>query len=87
MDLVAFEHERDFVVGALREGHLDYLETVSEAAEAELFRYLIDRRILQRLAETCPTQRQKEEVPVCCMWPARSVCGCTEPPPIMLILT
>ena len=64
MDLVAFEHDRDFVVGALREGHLDYLETVSEAAEAELFRYLIDRRILQRLAETYPTPRQKEEVPV-----------------------
>lgn len=64
MDLVAFEHDREFVLGALREGNLDYLEHVSEAAEAELFRHLIGRDILKRLAETYPTPRKKEEVPV-----------------------
>lgn len=64
MDLVAFEHDREFVVGALREGNLDYLEHVSEAAETELFRHLIGRDILKRLAETYPTPRKKEEVPV-----------------------
>jgi len=64
MDLVLFEHDRDFVVSALREGNLDYLEHVSEAAETELFRHLIGRDILKRLAETYPTPRKKEEVPV-----------------------
>lgn len=64
MDLVAFEHDREFVLGALREGNLDYLEPVSEAAETELFRHLIGRDVLKRLAETYPTPRKKEEVPV-----------------------
>lgn len=64
MDLVAFEHDREFVLGALREGHLDYLEHVSEAVETELFRDLIGRDLLKPLAETYPTPRKKEEVPV-----------------------
>lgn len=64
MDLVAFEYDRQFVIDALREGNLDYLEHVSEAAETELFRDLIGRDILKRLAETYPTPRKKEEVPV-----------------------
>jgi len=63
-DLVAFEHDRSFVIDALRQGEFDHLETVSEAAEADLFRHLIGRQILDRLAETYPTPRKKEEVPV-----------------------
>ena len=34
MDLVALENDPAFVTDALRQGELDYLETVSEAAEA-----------------------------------------------------
>jgi hypothetical protein len=64
MNLVLFEHDRDFVVSALREGNLDYLEHVSEAAETGLFRELIGRGVLERLAESFPTPRKKEEVPV-----------------------
>jgi len=41
-----------------------YLEHVSEAAEADLFRPLIGRQVVQRLADTYPTPRKKEEVPV-----------------------
>ena len=40
------------------------LEHVSEAAEADLFRHLIRRQVIQRLAETYPTPRKKEEVPI-----------------------
>jgi Transposase DDE domain len=64
MDLVAFHYDRAFVLNALRQGEIDYLEHVSEAAEADLFRHLIGRQVVQRLAETYPTPRQKEEVPV-----------------------
>jgi hypothetical protein len=64
MDLVAFENDPAFVIDALRQGEFDHLETVSEAAEADLFRHLIDRQILERLAETYPTPRAKQEVPV-----------------------
>jgi len=52
------------VLDALRHGDLDYLEHVSEAAEADLFRHLLRRQVIQRLAETYPSPRKKEEVPV-----------------------
>jgi hypothetical protein len=52
------------VIDALHRGEVDYLENVSAAVEADLFRHLLDRRVLERLAETYPTPRQKEEVPV-----------------------
>jgi hypothetical protein len=64
MDLVSFQYDRSFVLEALRQGDIDYLEHVSEAAEADLFRHLIRRQIIQRLAETYPTPRKKEEVAV-----------------------
>ena len=42
VNLTVFEHDRQFVVDALRRGEIDYLENVSEAAEANLFRHLIE---------------------------------------------
>ena len=51
MDLVTFQYDRSFVLDALRHGDIDYLEHVSEAAEADLFRHLIQRQVIQRLAE------------------------------------
>jgi hypothetical protein len=64
VDLTAFQYDRSFVRDALRQGEIDCLEHVSEAAEADLFRHLIRRQVIQRLAETYPTPRKKEEVPV-----------------------
>jgi hypothetical protein len=64
MDLLAFEHDRPFVLEALRNGEIDYLEHVGEAVEGDFFRQLIDRGVLQRLADGYPTPRKKEEVPV-----------------------
>ena len=64
MDLLAFEHDRAFVLEALRNGEIDYLEHVGEAVEGDFFRQLIDRGVLQRLADSYPTPRKKEEVPV-----------------------
>lgn len=64
MDLLAFEHDCGFVVKALRRGEIDYLEPVTEAVEADFFRHLIDRQVLERFASTYPTPRKKQEVPV-----------------------
>ena len=64
MDLVTYQYDRSFVLDALRNGDIDYLEHVSEAAEADLFRHLIRRQVIQRLAETYPSPRKKQEVPV-----------------------
>ena len=41
MDLLTFQYDRSFVLDALRQGDIDYLEHVSEAAEADWFRHLI----------------------------------------------
>ena len=64
MDLLAFEQDRGFVLKALRRGEIDYLESVTEAVEADFFRHLIDRQLLDRLAASYPTPRKKQEVPV-----------------------
>jgi hypothetical protein len=64
MDLIALQYDRSFVVDALWRGELDYLEAVSEAAEADFFRHLLRRDVLNRLAEQYPTPREKQEVPV-----------------------
>ena len=64
MNLTVFEHDRQFGIAALRRGEVDYRENVSEAAEANWFRHLIDRRVLERLAESYPSPREQEEVPI-----------------------
>lgn len=64
MDFAAFEFDRNFVIEALCRGEVDYVENVSEAAEADFFRHLLGRDVLARLAESYPTPRKKEEVPV-----------------------
>jgi hypothetical protein len=64
MDLLAFQHDRKFVLEALQRGEVDLVENVSEAAEADLFSHLIRRQIIHRLAETYPSPRKKHEVPV-----------------------
>jgi hypothetical protein len=64
MHLIAFQYDRAFVLEALRHGQVDFVENVSEAAEADFFRHLIRRDVLNRLAERYPTPRKKEGVPV-----------------------
>jgi hypothetical protein len=50
MDLVGFQFDRPFVLDALSRGEIDYLENVSEAAEADFFGHLIRRDVPNRLA-------------------------------------
>jgi len=64
MKAILFEHDRPFVIDALHRGEVDYLENVCQAVETDLFRHLIGRGVLDRLAESYPTPRKKEEVPV-----------------------
>jgi len=64
MDLVIFEENKPFVLEALRNGEFDYMEAASEVFEADFFRFIKARALLDELAETCPTPRKKEEVPL-----------------------
>lgn len=63
-DLVVFEHDKEFVLEAFRSGEFDSLEVVSEVVERDFFQFLRSQKILQALAQSYPTPRVKEEVPV-----------------------
>ena len=64
MDLVVFEENKPLVLQGLEQGEFDYVDAASEVFETEFFRYIGARQILQALAETYPTPRKKEEVPL-----------------------
>lgn len=64
MDLVIFEENKPFVLQALGNGDFDYIESASEVFETEFFRFIKAKAILDKLAETYPSPRKKEEVPL-----------------------
>lgn len=64
MDLVIFEESKSLIREALQEGDFDYMESASEVFETDFFRFIKAKPILTKLAETYPTPRKKEEVPL-----------------------
>lgn len=64
MDLQIIEHHPQRVLDALRRGEFDALEIVGEADEKEFFERLFREKLLEALAATMPTDREKEEVPL-----------------------
>jgi len=64
MDLVVFEEKKSLIWEALQEGDFDYMESASEVFETDFFRFIKAKPILSKLAETYPTPRKKEEVPL-----------------------
>jgi hypothetical protein len=63
MDLVIFEENKPFVLEALQTGEFDYMEAASEVFEADFFRFIKARSILDELSQTYPRPRKKEDVP------------------------
>ncbi len=63
MDLVIFEEKKPFIVQSFRDGEFDYMEGASEVFEADFFRFIKARALLDELAETYPKPRKKEDVP------------------------
>jgi hypothetical protein len=64
MELVVFEENKPLVLHALENGEFDYIETANEVFETEFFKYIGAKNILNKLAQSYPTPRQKEEVPL-----------------------
>lgn len=64
MDVVLFQHDQAGVLEAFRQGAFDFVDGVSELEETQFFRYLGANKLLPKLAETYPSPRQKEEVPL-----------------------
>ncbi len=64
MELVVFEENKPMVLQALKEGEFDYIEAANEAFETEFFKHIGAKKILEQAAQTYPTPRKKEEVPL-----------------------
>ena len=64
MDLFIFEKNKPFVLAALENGQFDYVDAASEVFETDFFRYIHAQSILAKCAQTYPTPRKKQEVPL-----------------------
>jgi hypothetical protein len=64
MDLVIFEENKPFVLQSLGNGDFDYIESASEVYEADFFRFIKAKAILDKLAASYPTPRKREDVPL-----------------------
>ena len=65
MDLVIYEENKLLVLDALNDGDFEYIEAAGMAFETEFFRFIGAKNVISRLAETYPTPRESEQVP---MW-------------------
>jgi hypothetical protein len=52
------------VLKALENGEFDYIEAANEVFETEFFKHIGAKKILEQAAQTYPTPRKKEEVPL-----------------------
>jgi hypothetical protein len=59
-----FERNDAFVVAAFQRGEFDYLEGVGEVPEANFFRAIAGKKILEKLAATYPSPLKKHDVPL-----------------------
>jgi hypothetical protein len=59
-----FERNDAYVIEAFRQGEFDYLEGVGEVCEADFFRALAQKKVLEKLAATYPSPCQKHDVPL-----------------------
>jgi len=64
MSLVIFEQNRPLVLEGLGKGEFDYIEAASEVFETDFFGFIRAKAILSKLAQTYPTPRQKQDVPL-----------------------
>jgi hypothetical protein len=62
--VMLYERNDEAVRKALRRGEFDYLEAAGEVHEAEFFRAITRRPILDKLAASYPSPRTKHEVPL-----------------------
>jgi hypothetical protein len=64
MAFVIFEENKSYVLDALTDGDFDYMEDAGEIFETDFFRFIKAKSMLKKLAESYPTPRKKEEVPL-----------------------
>jgi len=61
--ILVYERNKAYVMEQFHNGHFDYVEVVQEVAQRDFFRYVASGTLLERLAESYPWPRSKQEVP------------------------
>ena len=59
-----FERNDARVLEAFRQGEFDYVDAIGEVSEADFFRVIAERKILDQLAESYPSPRERHDVPL-----------------------
>lgn len=59
-----FERNDRLVIEAFQRGEFDYLEGVGEVPEADFFRAITSKKVLDKLAQTYPSPCRKHDVPL-----------------------
>lgn len=59
-----FERDDARVLEAFRRGEFDYVDALGEVSEADFFRVITERRILDKLAQSYPSPRERHDVPL-----------------------
>src|SRR6266550_8624746 len=59
-----FERNDVRVLEAFRRGEFDYVDAIGEVSEADFFRVITERKILDKLAESYPSPRERHDVPL-----------------------
>jgi len=59
-----FERNDERVLEAFRRGEFDYVDAIGEVSEGDFFRVITERHILDKLAESYPSPRERHDVPL-----------------------
>jgi hypothetical protein len=59
-----FERNDARVLEAFRRGEFDYVDAIGEVSEADFFRVITERNILDQLAKSYPSPRKRHDVPL-----------------------
>jgi hypothetical protein len=59
-----FERNDAQVLEAFRRGEFDYVDAIGEVSEADFFRVITERKILDKLAQSYPSPRERHDVPL-----------------------
>lgn len=61
--ILLYERNKPYIIKQFHNGHFDYIDVVQEVAQRDFFRYVSSGLLLERLAQSYPWPRKKEEVP------------------------
>ena len=61
--ILVYEQNKAYIIQQFHNGHFDYTDVVQEVAQRDFFGFVASTLLLERLADSYPWPRKKEEVP------------------------